>query len=305
MGTSWRESIVEQASQYIETQLKKEPQSLLVLLGPTASGKTSLACELAKKFPLEIVSADSRLVYRGMDIGTAKPQAAELQQVPHHLIDIVSPEDNFTLADYLPKANEAIEKVFANTHVPLLVGGTMLYIDGLVYNYQLPGSEGKKVANYRNWPLVQLQDRLMTLNPQAQHIIDWQNSVRLMRVLEYYDQTGAWLWQQKKRGTSKYPYLLLGLAIDKKLLRARIAARVEKQLADGLIKEVQRLQKTCPIIPNALTGIGYRQVIRYLNGEYSLQAMKDQVIRDTCAYAKRQMTWWKRNKEIIWLSVTD
>lgn len=306
MGTQRGKSVLEQAIELVSQQLGKEPESVIVLLGPTASGKTALALALKQYFPLEIISADSRLVYKDMDIGTAKPTKEEQMLVPHHLIDLVSPEQRFTVADYQKAAFETIDDVFKRKKIPLLVGGTMLYIDAVIYNYQLSiineiPSLKKKI---RAMSLSLLQKDLLELVPDAPKYIDIQNPVRVMRTLEYYYLTGEWLWEKASKSQPCYHYLLLGLSIAKDDLKKRIAIRIEQQMRDGLVDEVKMLLTRYPHSEVAMTGIGYRQVIRYINGEYDEQAMIDQMNKDTLAYAKRQMTWWKRNKEIHWLQTT-
>lgn len=305
MGTSRGESIASQAQALVEQQLASAASSLIVILGPTASGKTALALDLAKMFPIEIVSADSRLVYRDMNIGTAKPTMEEQQSVPHHLIDIVSPEERFTLADYQSQAFSVIDTIRARSKLPIMVGGTMLYIDSVVYNYHLPAESGQQKENFRGLSLEQLQAKLAALNPDAERYLEWKNPVRLSRALEYYAMTGAWLWEQKKRGKKKYPFLMIGLQVDKDLLKKRITQRVDKQIAEGLIDEVAIITQKYPRSTTALTGIGYRQVVGFLQGKYSEAEMRHQIIHDTCDYAKRQMTWWRRNSEITWLEVVQ
>ncbi len=311
MGTSRTKSSLEQARELISEQLEKEPSSLIVLLGPTASGKTALALELATFFPMEIISADSRLVYKDMDIGTAKPSKAEQLQVPHHLLDIVSPEENFTVADYQKAAFSRVDDVLRRKKIPLIVGGTMLYIDAAIYNYAFANAQAKQLSIINEVPalkekiramsLNQLQKELSNLLPDYEKYVDSKNPVRLMRVLEYYHLTGEWLWEKAKKAKPRYPYLLIGLAIDKDELKKRIAMRIEHQIAAGLIDEVKNLLERSPHSEVAMTGIGYRQVIRFLKGEYSEAEMIEQINKDTLAYAKRQMTWWKRNQEIHWL----
>ena len=305
MGTERRKNILAQAQQAIVQQLKLNPQSLVVIVGPTASGKTQLALDLAQYFPLEIVSADSRLVYREMDIGTAKPSQSEQGIVPHHLIDLVAPDENFTLADYQAKAYLAIDEIFAYHKLPILVGGTMLYIDTVVYNYELPQHNERSGPFVRDWPLEKLQATLKDLNSTAENKLDWKNPVRLTRALEFYYATGEWIWEKQRKGKRKYSYVLLGIDINRDVLKQRIFARVKQQISSGLIDEVETLVKKYPNAQVAMTGIGYRQVLKYLQGKNTLEEMQNQIITDTLAYAKRQMTWWRRNQEIIWLPVAD
>lgn len=304
MGTERGENFIKQAADLIGAQLKRAPQSLVVILGPTASGKTQLALNLAKEFGGEIVSADSRLVYREMDIGTAKPTKIQRTQIKHHLLDLVSPDEVFTLADYQRESFKVIEEILEQKKAPFLVGGTMLYIDSVVYNYELPQTNAaKSYAHVRVLPLLELQSVLEKLNPEAHDFLDWKNPVRLMRALEYYYQTGRWIWERRGKGAVRYPYLLLGLQIEKEILAQRIQIRVEEQLRMGLVEEVIALLKKYPHSKVAMTGIGYRQIIDYLEGKYSLIDAQNKIIHDTVAYAKRQMTWWRRNSEINWLEV--
>jgi tRNA dimethylallyltransferase len=181
----------------------------------------------------------------------------------------------------------------------------MLYIDAIVYNYSLPQQNEQPILSFRSWPLEKLQSELKSLRSDADQFLDWQNPVRLTRALEYYALTGGWIWEEKKKNESKYPYILLGLQVEKATLKRLITERVENQVQRGLIDEVRTLLHKYPQATTAMTGIGYRQVASYLKGEYSLTEMKTQIIHDTLAYAKRQMTWWRRNREITWLPVID
>jgi len=316
MGTTRGKGIIEQpllrssetsfegrARKLIDEQLKKEPKSVIVVLGPTASGKTALALALAEYFPIEIISADSRLVYKDMDIGTAKPTKEEQKLVPHHLLDVVDPEERFTVADYQKATFRIIDDVIKRKKIPVLVGGTMLYIDSVINNYQLPieNEESALRKRIRAMSLEQLQKELLDLVPDYDKYIDSKNPVRLMRALQHYHLTGEWLWEKSHKSKPKYPYVLLGLSVDKEELKERVAKRIQQQIDDGLIEEVKDLIKKYPKSEIAMTGIGYRQVMGFLKGEFKKEIMIEQLNKDTLAYAKRQMTWWKRNKEIHWL----
>ena len=303
MGIERSESCLEKAIALVTAQLEKDPQSLLVIVGPTASGKTALALALSKQFSVEIVSADSRLIYRGMDIGTAKPTNDERNQCIHHLIDIVDPHEAFSAADFQVKAIEVINDILKRGKTPLLVGGTMLYIDAIIHNYQWPEEIKDELlkAKWRAKELVELQDKANQLRPDMDQWIDTKNPVRLQRVLMYHDATGRWLWEEQRKGTVLWPHLLLGLNPGKEILTERITARVKQQWDDGLVAEVKELLKQYPPETESFAAIGYRQVIEFLAGRCTEKAAQDQVIRDTVAYSKRQMTWWKRTREIIWL----
>ncbi len=303
MGTERSESSLEKAIGLMSAQLEKEPRSLVVIVGPTASGKTGLALALAKHFAIEIVSADSRLLYRGMNIGTAKPTNDERNQCVHHFIDIVDPNQPFSAADFQVKAIEVINDILQRGKTPLLVGGTMLYVDAIVYNYQWPEEikdNGLKVK-WRAKELVELQSIANQLRPDIDQWIDTKNPVRLQRVLMYHEATGRWLWEEQRKGNELWPTLLLGLNPGKEILTGRITARVKKQWDDGLVDEVKELLKKYPPETESFAAIGYRQVIEFLAGRYTEKEAQDQVIKDTIAYAKRQMTWWKKNQEIKWI----
>lgn len=303
MGTERSKSSLEQAITLIQQQLEKEPQSLIVLVGPTASGKTGLALELAKYFPIEIVSADSRLLYRGMDIGTAKPSREEQAQVPHHFIDILDPNQTFSAPQFQSKAIPIIYDILQRGKLPLLVGGTMLYSDAVVYNYQWPEEKENEVLKqkWRQKDLQTLQQEAYQLRPDLDQWIDTKNPVRLQRVMMHYEATGKWLWEEQKLGNKLWPTLILGLNPGRERLKERIAFRVKQQWQQGLVAEVQGLLKLYDSKSEAFSGIGYVQVIKFLQGECGEKEAMDEVIRATNMYAKRQMTWWKKNPEIIWL----
>ncbi len=303
MGTERSKSSLEQAIHLVEKQRQLDPQFLLVLVGPTASGKTALALELAKHFPLEIVSADSRLLYKGMDIGTAKPSMEEQAQVPHHLIDILDPDQSFSAAQFQDQAISIINDILKRGKLPLLVGGTMLYIDAVVYNYQWPEEKEDRglKEKWRKKTLEELQREALLVRPDIDQWIDTKNPVRLQRVLMHHEATGKWLWEEQRLGNKLWPTLILGLNPDREILKERIAARVELQWQQGLVSEVRALLKKFDTKSEAFSGIGYRQVIEFLTHTCSEVEAKAEVIRATNAYAKRQMTWWKRNQDIVWL----
>lgn len=303
MGTERSKSSLEQAIELVQKQLEKEPQFLLVLVGPTASGKTGLALDLAKHFPIEIVSADSRLLYRGMNIGTAKPTQAEQSLVPHHLIDILDPDQTFSAPQFQSKAIPIINDILQRGKLPLLVGGTMLYSDAVVYNYQWPEEKADEALKHkwRQKDLQTLQQEAYQLRPDLDQWIDTKNPVRLQRVMMHYEATSKWLWEEQRRGNKLWPTLMFGLNPSREQLKKRIASRAGQQWQQGLVAEVQGLLKQYDAKSAAFSGIGYLQVIKFLQGECSEKDAMEAVIRATNMYAKRQMTWWKKNQEIAWL----
>lgn len=303
MGTSRQASLVNQATSHIDQFLAKQPQGVIVIVGPTASGKTSLALALASQYSGEIVSADSRLLYRDLDIGTAKPSKQELALVPHHLIDIVDASHGFSVAQYQKMAYAQIDDLLGRGKRPFLVGGTMLYIDAVVANFLLPVVDGleESAAHWRQQDLPTLQKHLLGLRPDAADFIDIRNPVRLQRVMTHYQLHHTWLWEENRKGDPHYPTLMIGLKIEKETLRERISKRVDQQFAAGLVDEVRDLVTQYGTSAPGLRTIGYTQVMDMLAGIDSEAQAKEKVIHATLDYAKRQMTWWKRNKEIVWI----
>lgn len=235
---------------------------LIVIVGPTASGKSALGMELAKKFNGEIICADSRTVYKKLDIGTAKPTKADQEAVPHHLLDVVSPDEPFTVADFQQLANKAIENILKKNKVPIMVGGSGLYVDAVLYNYGF-SKEG---------------------TPR-----DKQNPRHLSK-----DAPSS---KQELRPDT----LIIGLSVERDVLKQRITKRVDSMLEQGLLEEVEWLMKTYPK-SKAMLAPGYKAFSEHINGRIKLQEAKELFIRNDYQLAKRQMTWFKRNKSIHWLT---
>lgn len=275
---------------------------LVILLGPTAVGKTEASLSLAERIGAEIISADSRLLYRGMDIGTAKPTAEERARVPHHLIDVSEPDDVWSLARYLEAARQAIAQIHARGHLPLMVGGTGQYIRAFLEGWQPPRvrPDPRLRAALESWGeqigAQQLHARLATIDPQAAARIQPQNLRRSVRALEVIFTTGRLFSAQQRSGTSPYRLCVLGLYRPRPELYARIDARVEAMFAAGLVEEVQHLlaQGYSPDLPS-LSAIGYRQVIQYLQGEISLEEAKAQMRRLTRRYVRQQSNWFRQD----------
>lgn len=278
---------------------------MLVILGPTASGKTSLAIKLAQKFEGEIVSADSRQIYKEVNLGTAKPTSSELKKAKHHLISEFSPKKTVTVAQYRKLAEEKIRDVLRRKKIPILAGSHTLLISALVENYQFPGklkTESKraqleKTYNSANGP-KKLWQQLQKINPEAAEKIPPQNKHHLIRALERSKN------QKPTTGKRKFNTLILGLNPPRAELYKKINQRVDEMMRSGLLKEVQRLTKKYDRYSPALRGHGYRELLDYLNGEKSLEQAIEEIKKDTRHYAKRQMTWWRNSplaKEIIWL----
>ena len=270
-------------------------------MGPTASGKTALAVSLVERFPLEIISVDSALVYRGMDIGTAKPDAATLARAPHHLLDIRDPTEAYSAAAFCDDARRLMADIVARGKVPLLVGGTMLYFRALLQGLDdLPRADAalrkalEAEAAARGWPA--LHAKLAKVDPATAARLAPNDSQRIGRALEIYRLTGTPMSALLDRAQSVLPYRVLQLALipsDRAVLHQRIAARFDTMLAEGLVGEVETLRRIHALTPDlpAMRAVGYRQAWAYLDGEIDLREMREQGIAATRQLAKRQLTW--------------
>jgi len=267
---------------------------LLVIVGQTASGKSALAMEIAERCNGEIIAADSRTVYRGMDIGTAKPTVEDQAKVPHHLLDVVSPDQPFTAADFQRLANEAIENIQSRGKMPILVGGTGLYVDSVIYNFSFAGEADQELrVELEGLSIEELQQRITVeglIMPE-----NTQNKRYLVRTLERGDQP------LEKRSLDAGT-VVVGLKIPKEVLEERIKARLDQMLADGLLEEVKALKDQYGQERlEAMTGTTYKVLGKYLDNEIDLEEAKAEIIRGDLSLAKRQLTWFKRHDaDIHW-----
>jgi tRNA dimethylallyltransferase len=283
--------------------MPKSLPKILVIVGPTASGKTALAVALAKAFGGEIVSADSRLLYKGMDIGTAKPTARERRGVRHHLIDIVRPDETLTLSEYKARALRAIGGILKRGRLPVLIGGTGLYVQAIVDNFEIPGvppDHRFRLKAQKRTPEAVLR-QLEKRDPEYAARIGT-NLRYAIRALEVMRATGKTVTELQKRGEPLFDALQIGLSLPKDVLVGRIARRVSRMKRAGLAAEVKRLAKKYSWDLPAMSGIGYRELRPYLETHGSLKQALEEVRIHTRKYAKRQMTWFKRDKRIVWLS---
>jgi tRNA dimethylallyltransferase len=270
-------------------------------MGPTASGKTALAVSLVERFPLEIISVDSALVYRGMDIGSAKPDAATLARAPHHLLDIRDPTDAYSAAAFRDDALRLMANIVARGKVPLLVGGTMLYFRALLQGLDdLPRADAalrkqlEAEAAARGWPALHAE--LAQVDPATAARLAPNDSQRIGRALEIIRLSGTPMSALLDQAQSELPYRVLQLALipsDRAVLHQRIAARFDAMLAGGLLDEVEALRRTYALKPDlpSMRAVGYRQAWAYLDGDIDLTALREQGIAATRQLAKRQLTW--------------
>jgi len=289
---------------------KTDKIRLVIVQGPTASGKSDLAMQLAERLNGEIVNADSMQVYRGMDIGTAKPSREERDRVPHHLYDIVEPDVNFTAADFREHAFRVIEEIDRKGKRVVLVGGTGLYIRALTQGLvDSPGGDDdirrELEAQADREGLEALHRRLAEVDPVAAARLHPNDRVRIVRALEVFLLTGRPLsaFQEEHRfADERYCCLKFGIYVEREILYQRVEERVDRMIADGLVEEVRGLLATgYPASIKAMGSIGYKEICAHLAGEYPLEEAVRLIKRNTRQYAKRQMTWFRRDSENIWV----
>ena len=287
-----------------------DKHKVIVICGPTASGKTKLSIELAKKINGEIVSCDSMQIYKDMNIGTAKPTEEEMQGIKHYLIDCVSPQTRYSVADYKKDAILAIKEIFSKGKVPIIVGGTGLYLESLIYNIEY--NEIEVDLKYREElekiekeeGLESLYKKAELIDPEAIKKISHNDKKRIFRILEIYKSTGKNKTQleiESRKNKPEYDYLLFGITMDREKLYERINLRVDLMIKDGLVEEVKNLCKKYKELPTALQGLGYKEVVEYLDGTISKEEMIEKIKQETRRYAKRQLTWFRKYDNLIWL----
>ena len=282
---------------------------VIVICGPTASGKTSLSISLAKKINGEIVSCDSMQIYKEMDIGSAKPTVEEMQEIKHYLVDFVSPEKRYSVSEYKEDASKAIEEIINKGKTPIIVGGTGLYLNSLIYNIQY--NEMEVDLNYRRelekeaeeYGLEVLYNRAKEIDPEAMEKVSANDKKRITRVLEIYNATGRNKTELEKKSRKEVPYnyLIFGINMERSILYDRINKRVDIMLEQGLIEEVKNLINKYYNMLTAMKGLGYKEVKEFLDGNISKEEMIEKIKMETRRYAKRQITWFKRIENIIWL----
>lgn len=288
-------------------------ENVIVIMGPTASGKTKLSIELAKDINGEIVSADSMQIYKFMDIGTAKADEEEKQGIRHYLIDEVTPDEEFSVARFKELAIKYIDEIIKDGKIPIISGGTGLYIDSLIYNiefgdticdWELRESLKREASEMGN---EYLHNKLKEIDPEAAKKIHMNNVKRVIRAIEVYTYTQKTITshqEDSKKKPSKYNFIVFGLTMDREKLYERINQRVDLMMEKGLVDEVNKLiEMGYDKSTIAMQGIGYKEILSYLRGEITLDEAVYVLKRDTRHYAKRQLTWFNRMKNVTWINM--
>lgn len=293
----------------------KQKKPLVVLTGPTAVGKTGLSIQLAKSIDGEIISADSMQVYKHMDIGSAKIKKKEMAGIPHYLIDILEPSEAFNVVTFQRLCRQAMDSIYANGRIPILTGGTGFYIQAVLYDIDF--TENKEDTTYRDKLAAlakeegaqYLHDMLKRADPKAADAIHPNNIKRVIRALEFHRQTGMVISEHnetERQKESPYAAAYFVLNDDRQKLYTQIEKRVDDMIAEGLVEEVRRLKDIgCTKDMVSMQGLGYKEVFSFLDGECSLEEAVYRIKRDTRHFAKRQLTWFKREKNVIWVNKPD
>ncbi|RJE90154.1 tRNA (adenosine(37)-N6)-dimethylallyltransferase MiaA [Paenibacillus sp. 1011MAR3C5] len=289
-------------------------QPLLVLIGPTAVGKTALSLSIARSWNAEIISGDSMQVYRTMDIGTAKIKEDERQGVPHHLIDIRAPEEAYSAADFQAEASSSIADIASRGKLPFVVGGTGLYVESLCYNYQFADRGSDEVFRTEMEAYAErngaeaLHRKLAEVDPIAAERLHPNDIRRVIRALEVHHTTGQSFSEQQAGQKKESPYnlVLIGLTMDRAELYRRIELRIDEMLKEGLVEEVERLlARNLPPHAVPMQALGYKEIARYLRGECSYEAAVELLKRDTRRFAKRQLSWFRHMQDIHWFDMGE
>ena len=288
---------------------------VIAVAGPTASGKTALAVEIAKYLDTEIISADSRQIFKEFDIATAKPTQQEMQGIKHHLIDVVNPDEEFTVADFSDSASKVMEKLFKQNKIPVVAGGTGLYFRILLENYDMPRVSPNKELREELKNLEKergaeaLYNMLKELDPVLAEKMHPNNTVKIIRAIEVCKTLNIPMSQAQKKKAPLYDIIWLGLGhlngADRQFLYDRIDKRVDIMLENGLEKEAENLYKKYGKISSLMNTIGYQEFIEYFDGNYTFEETVSKIKQNTRRYAKRQLTWFRQNQEINWLDMKD
>lgn len=286
-----------------------ERKKVIVIGGPTASGKTALSIELAKKINGEIVSADSMQIYKDMNIGTAKPTIQEMQGIKHYMLDFVSPEQRYSVADYKKESKKAIKEILEKGKVPIVIGGTGLYIESLIYEIDFPEIETDLEYRKELETIVEekgleyLYNKALKIDKRAMEKISHNDKKRILRVLEIYHQTGKTKSEldEESRKDPEYDYKVFAIDMQRNILYDRINKRVDIMLQNGLVDEVKEICDNYKEFPTAMQGLGYKEVVEYLKNKTSYEEMTEKIKTESRRYAKRQLTWFRKYQDIVWI----
>ena len=294
--------------------LETTKRPLVILTGPTAVGKTALSIALAKAIGGEIISADSMQVYRHMDIGSAKITPEEMEGIPHYLIDVLEPDQEFNVVVFQELAKQAAAEIYSRGHIPIVAGGTGFYIQALVYDIDF--TENDEDTAFRRTLEEQakregteaLYERLRAVDPESCESIHAHNIKRVIRAIEFYEKTGKKISEhnrEQRQNDSPYNFAYFVLNDDRERIYERINVRVDLMMAQGLVEEVRALRESgCRKEMVSMQGLGYKELLSYLEGETSMEEAVYLIKRDTRHFAKRQLTWFRREKEVIWVDKT-
>lgn len=288
-------------------------QKLIVLIGPTAVGKTELSLLLANQYNGEIISGDSMQVYKGMDIGTAKIKKEEMNGIPHHLIDIKEPDESFSVAEFQDRVREKINEIHQRNALPLIVGGTGLYIQSVIYDYQfseVPGDENfrkKFEVKAKEEGNLSIHSILAEIDPDSAKQIHPNNVRRVIRALEVYHCTGktATDYQKSQKPHLLYDVAIIGLTMEREKLYNRINTRVDMMMQEGLLDEVKEFHKNNIRNVQSIQAIGYKELYDYFDGKVSLEQAVEQLKQNSRRYAKRQLTWFRNKMEVSWFDMSN
>lgn len=283
-------------------------EKVLVIVGPTAVGKTALSVELAKKFNGEIISGDSLQVYKKLDIGTAKIKTSEMEGIPHHLIDVIEPNETYSVADFQKAGRKLITEITERGRLPMIVGGTGLYIQSLLYDFQLGAKEESVTAVRKKYEELaetlskkELWEYLKTKDPLAAEKIHWNNQRKVIRALEVFEVTGYSITTPQEEPARLYDYCMIGLNTERALLYQCINQRVDSMLEEGLLEEARFVYELGEV--QASQGIGYKEFYPYFKGEESLENVVEQLKMNSRRYAKRQLTWFRNRLDAHWFDL--
>lgn len=288
--------------------MNKNNSSVIAICGPTCTHKSKIAIELAKKYPIEIISADSRLIYKYMDIGTCKPSVSEMEGIPHHMIDIVEPNEEFSVGNYKSQVEKIILEIQAKDKMPLLVGGTGLYLNAVLGGLSIPKVESDKEyrESVKNIPQMELHFKLKKLDPEAAKKIHENDNFRTVRALEVIEKTGELFSRQKKIHDLPFEVKWIGINYkDVSVHNEKIKQRTSSFCNEGFFKEVESLLKKYGELEIFKNTIGYNEAIKYLKNEINKEELIEEIFINTRQYAKRQRTWFKANKKINWLYLDE